>query len=177
MIILGIDPGTKSIGYALIKSEDKPRLLEAGLISTTQKTNAGRLLEIHLAIRGLIIRWRPERISLERLFFAKNAKTAISVAEARGAILLTASLHHTKLFEYTPLEVKKAVTGRGRADKIEVEKILRLSLRGAEKIRAKDDVFDAMAIAFTNLLLEKRSIYSINFKENNIQKNVSLQQG
>lgn len=157
MIILGIDPGTTSIGYALLEKKEGVLVLkECGLVKGGGLTESG-LRNIHAQITNLIRQWKPAMLSVEKLFFAKNVKTAIAVAQVRGAILLTASLSQTRLCEYTPLEVKKAVTGHGRADKVEIEKILRMSVRGVGELRAKDDVFDAIAIALTAFLLENKT--------------------
>ena len=96
-------------------------------------------------------------VALERLFFAKNVKTALEVAEARGAILLTTSLAGLSIREYTPLEVKKTVTGDGNADKKQIQKMLKLTLKEVDAIDARDDVFDAIAVALT-----------CHFKERNV---------
>lgn len=155
MIILGIDPGTTAIGFAVLDcGAKKIALLDAGLLDTALLPPE-RFLRIHDSIRTLISRWTPAAVAVEKLFFAKNKKTAMAVAEARGIILLTAALQKITLFEYTPLEVKRAVTGYGAADKMHVEKIVRLSVSGAETLKARDDVFDAIAIAFTAHLLER----------------------
>ncbi len=150
MIILGIDPGTVRVGYALLKAEKSGlTLLKADLIPITSKKGILRLEEIHKGVLNLIKTWRPDCLALERLFFSKNQKTVMSVAEARGAILLTTSLAGVKVFEYTPLEVKKSVTGNGRADKLQVQKIVKLTLPATAKLDAQDDVFDAIALALT----------------------------
>ena len=155
MIILGIDPGTTSIGFAVLDcGPKKPVLLDAGLLDTALRPPE-RFLRTHDAIRTLISRWEPTSVAVEKLFFEKNKKTAMAVSETRGIILLTAALQKITLFEYTPLEVKKAVTGHGSADKMQVEKIVRISISGAESLKARDDVFDAIAIAFTSHLLER----------------------
>src|SRR3989338_875515 len=155
MIILGIDPGTTAIGFAVLDcGAKKPIFLDAGLLDTALQP-PDRFLRIHDAIRTLISRWKPSSVAVEKLFFEKNKKTVMAVAEARGIILLTVALQKTTLFEYTPLEVKKAVTGHGLADKMQVEKIIRISISGAESLKARDDVFDAIAIAFTAYLLER----------------------
>lgn len=156
MIILGIDPGTRLIGYGVLEcGHGKPQLLASGLIDIPKTEGGERLRAIQKGMENLFSQWRPDAISVEKLFFAKNVKTAISVAEARGIILLTASMQRTTLFEYTPLEVKKAVTGQGNADKTQVEKIIRLEIVGAKNLKARDDVFDAIAIAFTAHLLTR----------------------
>ena len=150
MIILGIDPGTVRVGYALLKAEKSGlTLLKADLIPITSKKGILRLEEIHKGVLNLIKTWHPACLALERLFFSKNQKTVMSVAEARGAILLTTSLAGVKVFESTHLEGKKSGTGNGRADKLQVQKIVKLTLPATAKLDAQDDVFDAIALALT----------------------------
>lgn len=156
MLILGIDPGSTTIGYALIESRGPtPLCRHAGLLSITAAENHQRLAELHREIRGLIRQWRPDALAVEKLFFAKNAKTAMTVAESRGVILLTASRAGLSVFEYAPLEVKKALTGDGRADKAQVEKMIRLTLRDSAPQRARDDVYDAIAVGLTCCFRER----------------------
>ncbi len=156
MIILGIDPGTTSIGYAVLSSENRvPRLLDSGLLSVASPSPEERILKTHEELSRLCVEWHPRAVAVEKLFFEKNRKTALAVSEVRGIILLTAVLQKITLFEYTPLEVKKSVTGHGRADKRQVEKMIRLSVGGAASLRAADDVFDAIGIALTAFLLNK----------------------
>lgn len=157
-MILGIDPGTTSIGYALIETKPSPRLLDAGLFRVNAASPADRLKEIHQETSTLIRVAKPSVVAMERLFFTKNAKTAISVSEARGVILLTTALAGIRTFEYTPLEVKKAVTGDGRADKAQVQKIIKISLPETQALKARDDVFDAMAIALTCFFRERHQL-------------------
>lgn len=156
MIILGIDPGTTSIGYALLEYGRKPCIIDADLISIKTKNRESYLKELHRAILNIINKGKPDVAAVERVFFAKNTKTAIAVAEARGAILLTTSLANIPVYEYTPLEVKRAVTGDGLADKNQIKKMLQLTLRELKNLKAQDDVFDAIGIALTCGLLENR---------------------
>lgn len=155
MVILGIDPGTTSIGYALIETSPSPRLKDAGLLRVNSANQIDRLKEIHEGIVVLIRKYKPLVFAIERLFFTKNAKTALSVSEARGAILLTTALAGIPAFEYTPLEVKMAVTGNGKADKTQVQKIIQISLPETRVLKARDDVFDAIAIALTCFFRER----------------------
>ena len=104
---------------------------------------------VYSQIQAVIKKWHPDRLSIEKLFFAKNAKTAIAVSETRGIILLTSILAGLTVFEYTPLEVKKTITGDGRADKRQIKKMIGLTLPQSAQIRGRDDVFDAIAIALT----------------------------
>lgn len=150
MIILGIDPGFARLGYGVIKKgPNGPVLLSAGTIETRSSTpHEQRLMHIHDALRSIATQWKPDICSVEKLFFAGNQKTAIPVAEARGIILLTAALEHIKVYEYTPPEVKLAVTGSGTADKKSVQKMVTMML-GAGTIPGHDDAIDAIALAMT----------------------------
>lgn len=157
MIILGIDPGTVSIGYAVVAlHEHQPRILAADLIKIRASSGSKRLEELALDLGRLINIWHPSILAIERLFFSKNQKTALAVAEARGAILLTASLTGLMVYEYTPLEIKKMVTGDGNADKKQLEKMVRLSFPDVAGLKAKDDVFDAIAVALACYLKDIR---------------------
>ena len=148
MIILGIDPGTTSIGYALLDcSARQPKLLEARLVPLVASLAENRLIDIHKEIKKIIAQWKPSAASVEKLFFAKNAKTAMTVSEARGVILLTAKLHGITVYEYTPLTIKKVVTGDGTADKAQVQKMVRLILKETAALPFQDDVFDSIASA------------------------------
>ena len=161
MIILGIDPGTISIGYALLDcSARQPKLLEARLVplAASAMRPEDRLMDIHREIKKIIEQWKPHAASVEKLFFAKNAKTAIAVSEARGVILLTAMLARIKVYEYTPLTIKKVVTGDGNADKMQVQKMVRLTLKETADLPPQDDVFDSIASALCCLYQEGGSM-------------------
>lgn len=160
MVILGIDPGTSSIGYSIFETNTTPRLLHAGVFRLERVAPGERLLALHAGITRLIREWKPETLAIEKLFFAKNAKTACAVSESRGALLLTAALAGMSVFEYTPLEIKKAVTGDGKADKTAVEKMIRLALPDAAKLKTQDDMFDAIAAAYACYLKEFRNSYA-----------------
>jgi crossover junction endodeoxyribonuclease RuvC len=149
MIILGIDPGTSSIGYSIFETGITPRLLHAGVFRLQKVAPDERLLALHTGVKKLISKWQPQTLAIERLFFAKNTKTALSVSESRGALLLTAALAGIRVFEYTPLEIKKTVTGNGSAEKAAVEKMIRLTLPDTATIKTQDDTFDAIAVAYT----------------------------
>lgn len=150
MIILGIDPGTVIIGYAFLEKQGNDlTLLEADAIQIPpQGDRAERLAILHNNLAALIKKWRPDTVAVEKLFFTKNQKTAMDVAEARGVIISTAALAKIPVSEYTPLEVKMASTGYGKADKQQVRTMVRAILRLKEVTRL-DDVTDAMAIAIT----------------------------
>lgn len=155
MIILGLDPGTTAAGYALIEAGRPPRLCNAGLLAVRSPESGERLAELYRSLKRLIGRWRPEAVAIEKLFFAANAKTAMAVAEARGVLVLTAVLGGTTVYEYTPAEIKKTITGQGNADKAQMRKMILLTLGEARQLPAQDDVFDAIAAALTCLFKEK----------------------
>lgn len=149
MIILGIDPGTTSLGFAIISNDQTPVLLHSGLIAPDAKNPGQRLKDIHNALKNIIASWQPQMLSLEKLFFAKNSKTAFAVSEARGVILLTSTLADIPVYEYTPLQVKKIVTGDGGADKMQMQKMVELIFPHLKAARTRDDVYDAVAIALS----------------------------
>lgn len=155
MIILGLDPGTATTGYGVInaKSKTSVKVVGYGVISTA--SNAAmpdRLLKIHQELKRLILSYKPDAVSIEEIFFNTNDKTAVAVSQARGVLLLTSKLLNIKIYEYTPLQVKCALVSYGRAEKIQVEfmvkKILKLESRGK---KIADDAYDALALALTHL--------------------------
>ncbi len=149
--ILGIDPGTARLGFAILDHDDSNNitLINCGVI-TTLKTDseAYRLSEIRLDLEALIDKYKPEVISIEKLFFFKNPKTIIPVAQARGVILQLAQAKGLKIYEYTPLEMKKIITGDGMAKKSQVSLIVHKSL-GLEKEIKPDDAVDAVGLALS----------------------------
>ena len=148
MRILGIDPGFAITGYSIIDYiGNKFYLRTSGAILTEAKTSFPlRLEKINKELAEIIENYNPDAMSIEELFFNNNAKTAINVAQARGVILVTARMHNLDIFEYTPLQVKQAVTGYGRADKIQVQRMVKMILN-EEKLPRLDDVTDSMAMA------------------------------
>jgi len=148
MIIMGIDPGTAITGYGLINKENNIlTLLEYGVIRTEKDIPANlRLLEVFEGINELIDRFKPEHIAIEELFFNKNTKTALSVGQSRGVIILAAELKGVRTFEYTPLQVKQAVVGYGRADKKQVQFMVK-AIMDMKEIAKPDDAADALAIS------------------------------
>ncbi len=152
MKILGIDPGTAITGWAII-SERKGEIipLAFGHIATSKEnTEEERLLEIANDLKIIVQKYQPEEASIEKIFFFKNQKTVIQVAQARGAILLTLQLNNVRVFSYTPLQVKQAITGYGRADKKQIQ-LMTKSLLHLEKLPKPDDVADALSIAICHL--------------------------
>jgi crossover junction endodeoxyribonuclease RuvC len=149
-MVLGIDPGTTGMGYALLALEsDPPRLVACGLVEVGRAlSTADRLVAIADALDALIAEHAPRALALERLYFNKNVKTAMTVAEARGIALLCGARAGLIVAEYTPQQVKLAVTGSGGADKKAIQRMLGHVLRLDAPI-TQDNVADAVAIALT----------------------------
>ena len=147
MRILGIDPGFAITGYSIIDyNGNKFNLIESGGIKTEAKTSFPlRLTKIYDDINMIINLYRPDAISVEELFFNQNTKTAINVAQARGVILTVGCKCNIPTYEYTPLQVKQAVAGYGRADKLQVQKMVKTILN-IESLPKLDDITDSMAI-------------------------------
>lgn len=152
MIILGIDPGLGRTGYAILKQDrNQITLLNCGCITTKAGTEqATRLLEIKKDLTALIKKYKPDAVCIESLFFAANVKTAMSVGQARGVVLLTAAENGPKIIEVTPLQVKIAATGYGKADKRQVQRMIQTLLK-LKKIPKPDDAADAAAIAWAGI--------------------------
>lgn len=148
MKILGIDPGMAIVGYALIDIQDsRIELLTSGSIQTDKKLDdSKRLLEIYNDLSLIVEKYKPDCASVEQLFFFKNQKTIIPVAEARGVILTVLEKFKIPTYSYTPMEVKQVLTGYGRADKKEVEQMVKLILE-TNDLPKLDDTVDAIAIA------------------------------
>ena len=148
MIVLGIDPGTALTGYGVVeRTGSRIHAIDYGCIETpADRPLAERLLEIRAAIADLIGRHDPSLVAVERLFFNRNVQTAFAVGQARGAVLLTAAEHGLPVFEFTPNEVKIAVTGYGRAPKAQVQRMVQVVL-GLPELPRPDDAADALAIA------------------------------
>jgi crossover junction endodeoxyribonuclease RuvC len=149
MIILGIDPGTATTGFGIIEkpAQKQPKAVDFGVISTPKElTDSQRLKLLADDLHTLIKTHKPERIGVEKLFFEKNQKTAMSVAQARGVVLLLAEEYRIPIFEYTPLQVKNRICGYGKADKKQVQFMVKQSF-GLKTIPKPDDAADALAIA------------------------------
>ena len=148
MIVLGIDPGTASLGYGIVERiAGRLREVDHGCLSTSpDKGLPQRLLEIHSLVDELISLHQPDLIGVERLFFSRNVQTAFAVGQARGVVLLAAAQHGTPVREATPNEVKSAITGYGAADKEQVQRMVQLVL-GMSELPRPDDAADALAIA------------------------------
>lgn len=147
MIILGIDPGTSRIGYGVIKKERGALIfLDAGILKIKTRSGQRALLEIKNGLGALVKKWWPDVLAVEKLYFSKNQKTAMEVAQARGVILLAGLEAGIEIKEYAPNEIKSGVAGYGFADKKAVAKMVNLILR-TPRLKIIDDASDALAIA------------------------------
>jgi len=148
LVILGIDPGSRIVGYGVIEKQNGDLLYKTcGIIQTNpQKSQADNLVQINEQLENLIDIYKPDVAGVEKIFFAKNVKTVIGVSEGRGVILFTIKRYGIPIIEFTPLQVKQAVTGDGVADKKQVQKMVKMILR-LTKEPSPDDAADALAIA------------------------------
>lgn len=148
MRIIGIDPGTATTGFSIIEnSKTGIKLIDYGCIRTAAGlSDTTRLDQIAQDLAKLIKKWKPSRASVEKIFFKKNIKTAISVAQARGVILQKLTEGGVETNEYTPLEIKSSICGYGKADKKMIQQMVKMTL-GLNKIPTPDDAADAIAAA------------------------------
>jgi crossover junction endodeoxyribonuclease RuvC len=148
MRIIGIDPGTGILGFGVIDTENsKAELVDAGVIRTkVHQPLDERLEEIYNALCEIIAENKPKIMAVEKLFFAQNVTTAISVSHARGVAMLAGKLAGLEIVEYTPLQIKQALTGYGRADKKQMQEMVRVVL-GLKTVPQPDDCADALAAA------------------------------
>jgi crossover junction endodeoxyribonuclease RuvC len=148
MIILGVDPGTAITGYGFVRvDDDQVEMVTYGAITTPSEWSmARRLGHIHRELAALIAEHHPTDTVIEKLFFSKNVRTAMSVGQARGVALLAAEEAGLPIHEYTPLQIKQAIAGYGRADKNQVQQMVKLLLQ-LESVPQPDDAADALAIA------------------------------
>ena len=152
MKILGIDPGMAIVGYGLIEMQNTSiALITSGSIQTNKNlSDSKRLLEIYNDLTTIVEKYQPDCASVEELFFFKNQKTVIPVAEARGVVITVLEKFNIPTFSYTPMVVKQVLTGYGRAAKKEVEQMVKIALN-SEKLPKLDDTVDAIAIAICHL--------------------------
>ncbi len=152
MRVLGIDPGLATMGYGVVEESGRGlKLVKAGTVNTTPgMTMPQRLLTIYQDTRTLLDTWQPDEIVFEELFFAKNTTTGIAVGEARGCALCACAEYGRPLFEYTPKQIKAAITGYGHAEKRQIQEMIRMIL-GLEDIIRPDDAADAVAAAVIHL--------------------------
>ena len=151
MRILGIDPGVAIVGFGLIESErGAVRMLQYGAVNTAAGLPlATRLVQIEQDLTQLIQQFRPDEIAIEELFFSKNITTGIAVAHGRGVILCTAEKLGVPIYEYTPMQVKQAITGYGKAVKKQIQEMTRMMLH-LESIPKPDDTADALGMAIAH---------------------------
>lgn len=166
MLVLGIDPGIAIAGWAVVKEEKGiVTLLSSGAITTSAGfSTSDRLLKLHKSLNKLIVSHKPDSASLESLFFNTNAKTALIVGQARGVVMLALSHQKIPIAEYTPLQVKMALTGYGRADKNQIQQMVKTILK-LPKILTPDDIADAAAIALTHCFSYKLRQLTVNRKQ------------
>lgn len=152
MLVMGIDPGLATTGFALLREEkSKARLITYGCVRTVAESpESERLLRLHESISDLLGRYVVEAVAIEKLYFNTNVTTALAVGQARGVIILAAAERGISIFEYTPLQVKQAVAGYGRADKTQVQRMVCSLLGYPEPIRP-DDAADAAAIGICHM--------------------------
>lgn len=149
MIILGIDPGLATVGYGVVEKLDNGNIVpvDYGVVLTPkEETLPVRLAMVEEGINKILNKFKPDEIAVEELFFSKNITTGIPVSHARGVILLTCIKYCGRLFEYTPMQIKQALTGYGKADKIQMMHVV-TSLLKLKKIPRPDDAADALAVA------------------------------
>ena len=149
MIILGIDPGIATLGFGVIEKDERGnfRAIDCGVVTTPKEEGLPvRLAMLEEGIQRVLEKYHPDEVAMEELFFSKNITTGIAVAHARGVILLTAIKECGKIFEYTPLQIKQALTGYGRADKNQIQQMVKTML-GLKGIPRPDDAADALAVA------------------------------
>lgn len=156
MRILGIDPGTGIMGFGVIDvSKSGISMVDAGVIKTPPHTpHQIRLHDIYNSLNEIIDQTKPDTMSIEKLFFTKNITTAMGVAEARGVALLVAQQQGLDICEYTPLQIKQTVTGYGKADKKQVQEMVKMQL-GLKQVPKPDDAADALAAAITHSLMSR----------------------
>lgn len=165
MIILGIDPGYAIVGYGIVEMVGgRFRSLEHGAIVTSADCEFNQRLNIiHKRLTEIILKYKPTNASVEKIFFQNNQKTAINVAQARGVIMLALEQNGVKVFEYTPLQVKSAVTGYGKAEKYQVMEMTK-RLLGLKAVPKPDDTADALALAICHGQVYKRPMINLNFR-------------
>lgn len=152
MTILGIDPGVARMGYGVLRGM---QCMDYGCFETAKTdTAASRLYQIRRSVASLIRNHKPDAVAVEKLFFQTNVKTAMAVSQARGVVLAAAAEAGLPVIEITPLQVKQAITGYGKAEKGQVQRMVKVVLK-LDKVPKPDDAADALAIAYTGLIMKK----------------------
>lgn len=148
---IGFDPGTARLGYGVLRGDDPPGVVDFGVFETPKSDSMPvRLLYLYDGVRDIVQRYRPDIIVVEQLFFSRNVTTALTVGQARGVVLLAAAQSAIPVVEYTPAEVKLAVSGYGKASKSQMQEMVRLLLN-LEDIPHPDDAADALAVAICHV--------------------------
>ena len=156
MRILGIDPGYGIVGWGIIDTGTNIDVIDYGVVSTPKEMSLPDRLEvIYSSIKSIILSYKPDVVAVEELFYFKNQTTVIPVAEARGVILLACKNVGVPIYEYTPLQIKQALTGVGRAEKAQVQFMVK-SILGLEKVPKPDDAADALAVAICHSQINPR---------------------
>ncbi|MGH7218148.1 MAG: crossover junction endodeoxyribonuclease RuvC [Candidatus Microsaccharimonas sp.] len=158
MRILGIDPGTGILGFGVVDVAEKGHgftMVDAGVVTTPAHTpHDERLEDIYDSLTEIIKATKPDACSIEKLFFSRNVTTAMTVAEARGVAILVARQHGVPVYEYTPPQIKQTLTGYGKADKKQVQEMVRVQL-GLKEVPKPDDCADALAAAMTHAVMRR----------------------
>lgn len=157
MVILGIDPGLATLGYGVIRKDENGRceVLDYGVVTTPKEEGLPtRLVLLEDGVDQIVRKFKPDQIAMEELFFSKNITTGIAVAHARGVALLACVKHCPYLFEYTPMQIKQALTGYGKAEKSQIQQVVTTMLR-LEKPPKPDDAADALAIALCHATVSR----------------------
>lgn len=156
MTVIGIDPGLERIGIGIIKKEKNIyNLIYSKLIKTSSKDSYYfRLNKIYNDFSNILSNNQIDQAAIEKIFFAKNVKTAMSVSEVRGILLLACTIHNIPIFEYTPLQIKQSLAGYGNATKDQVKKLIQIILK-LDKVPESDDVSDGLALAIVHLNITK----------------------
>ncbi len=157
MIIIGIDPGTATTGYGVVELKDSDMIcLDYGVIETSKSLSSSFRLDIlNKELLSIIKKYDPQILSVEKLYFFKNSKTVIPVSQSKGVIIMTASRENVPVYEFTPPQIKLAVTGYGKADKKQVQKMICATLN-LEEIPQPDDAADALGVAICGANILKK---------------------
>jgi crossover junction endodeoxyribonuclease RuvC len=151
LIVVGFDPGTARLGFGVIEGDDKPVPIDYGVIETASTDlMPDRLKQLYDGVVGILQKYRPDVCAIEQLFFSRNVTTALAVGQARGIVMLAAAQASIRVVEYTPAEVKQAVSGYGKADKSQMQEMVRLIL-GLHVAPWPDDAADALAVALCHM--------------------------
>ncbi len=158
LVVLGIDPGSTRAGYGVVVFNGRtPHYVTAGIVATKERDKNLILSDLHTSFEALLKKINPDIVGIEKLFFVKNMKTGLEVAQSRGVLILSCVRRSLPLYEFTPKEVKQMIAGDGSADKKAVEKMVRATL-GIGDIHQPDDAYDALAMALAAGYTHQRPI-------------------